>query len=1125
MVSKNQHVGEPRRRIIELFSDLNLNFPAGGDFESPEPRTSTLPTTFFGLFDPEPNFPVQVTWDSLQQNLSVIETGNNVQPDPTTDRSHLELLDNPDYSGVSAQKLLDLVANGSPRQWGEDELKLIDHVSDQLSQALENAWLFNETQQARDALQVSMRYQKSIAEAMALLNERGYSALTEVLQILGEASQTQRVCYFETRQDQQGPYWHLVSEWHETGLETQMSNPSLRHFSADWIKNWLNGLEKEGFPPRIISQQSVQGKDLIDLLGGYALLQVPVVFEQELPGWLGFMQGESDRSWTPEEIAALQTAAAAVTNTILRDRLFNQLQFNLSETEAQYQASAQLNGANDAAEILTILRQFTILGHMNVSFLSISLFDTHWARTRRPEWLTQIAQWTPNNITSPFGERFDLRTWKNLARLFTQDRPTMIIDLVNEPRLDDGLRRIFQERLGAKSMLAIPLNVSGQWVGLVIAFYNQITGFSEREIRRLVSLSQQAAIAVQSLRLLEESQRRAGQLQTAAEIARDTSSTLALDSLMQRTVNLIKERFGFYHASIFLVDETSQMAVIRESTGEAGMAMKQAKHSLPVGGQSIVGQATGKAKPIVMNDLSEEKARLSHRFNPLLPNTRAELGIPLVIGQKVIGALDVQSDVTNAFTDDDIAVLQTLADQIAIAVENAQSYALAQKAVEETREVDRLKTQFLTNMSHELRTPLNSIIGFSKVILKGIDGPVNSQQVQDLTAIYNSGQHLLGLINDVLDVSRIEAGKMDLSFEKTNLVEIIRGVMSTTVGLVKDRPIELKQVIDPDLPIIMADATKIRQVLINYLSNAAKFTERGSITIQAMRRMGKDGEMQVIVRVIDSGPGIAKKDQEKLFLPFSQVDGSLTRKTGGSGLGLSICRHLIQMHHGEIGLESEEGKGSTFYFIIPVNQPDLDDLPLSENSLAASVISTPDMPVVAKTAGVSSSGLTPGMGASSQDLSDAKTELSTSPSPRLVLSIDSDHQVIDLYRRYLASSGCSVIAITRLDQAIEAAAGLQPNVITLDLAMKDAEERSNQGNKPDEDQNNQGASLDGLKLLDALKRDPATQQIPVIICSMLNLQDKAYKLGAADYLLKPILEEDLIRSIHRVNAGSEGNQA
>ena len=190
------------------------------------------------------------------------------------------------------------------------------------------------------------------------------------------------------------------------------------------------------------------------------------------------------------------------------------------------------------------------------------------------------------------------------------------------------------------------------------------------------------------------------------------------------------------------MEETGFNAVLREATGEAGAEMKERKHTLQLNEKSIVGKVTLDGQAVVVNDVT---ANPLHKFNPLLPETRAEAAIPLRIGNRIIGAIDIQSKTVGAFTEDDIAVLQTLADQVAVAIDNARSFELSQEAVMEMREIDRLKSQFLANMSHELRTPLNSIIGFSRVIMKGIDGPVTELQQQDLTAIYNSGQHLLGL--------------------------------------------------------------------------------------------------------------------------------------------------------------------------------------------------------------------------------------------------------------------------------------------------------------------------------------------------------------------------------------------
>ena len=545
-------------------------------------------------------------------------------------------------------------------------------------------------------------------------------------------------------------------------------------------------------------------------------------------------------------------------------------------------------------------------------------------------------------------------------------------------------------------------------------------------------------------RAQEALRRRNEYLATAAEVSRLVSSTLDLPTLFERTVSLIQSRFKYYHVAVFTVDESSFNAMLREATGDAGNEMKRNQHFLPVGSKSIIGYVTGSGETLVANDTTTD---LTHRPNPLLPDTLAEAGIPLKIGSRVIGALDIQSTEINSFHEEDIAVLQTLADQIAVAIDNARSYELAQKAVTEIRELDRIKSQFLANMSHELRTPLNSIIGFSRVILKGIDGPVSEQQHQDLSAIYNSGQHLLGLINDILDLSKIEAGKMDLAMEEMNIADTINSVMSTAAGLVKDKSVKLKHDLPPNVPSIRGDPMRVRQILLNLISNAAKFTDEGSITVTAEPTTNPTtGVAELLVSVTDTGPGISQEDQNKLFQAFSQVDSSPTRRTGGTGLGLSISQRLISLHNGRIGVSSKVGQGSTFYFTIPLfRQP------------------APEA--------------TPGQG-------------------KAILCIDDDQQIIALYERYLKPQGYQVIPLTRSSNAKDTIKRLKPYAVTLDIMMPD---------------------IDGWNLLQELKADPDTRNTPVIICSIIEEEEKGFSLGASDYLVKPIQENDIVGALNRLN--------
>ena len=537
-------------------------------------------------------------------------------------------------------------------------------------------------------------------------------------------------------------------------------------------------------------------------------------------------------------------------------------------------------------------------------------------------------------------------------------------------------------------------------------------------------------------------QRRNTYLAASAEIGRLVTSTLDIHTIFTRTVNLVSDRLGFYFAAIYQVEEEGFHAIMREGTGGAGETMKIQKHRVGVGSQTIIGKATETGELMLANDIQNEPL---YQPNPLLLDTQSEVAIPLKVGGRVLGAIDIQSKQLQAFTEDDLSVLQSLADQVAVAINNATLYDESQELIKNLKEVDQLKSQFLANMSHELRTPLNSIIGFSRVILKGIDGPVTDMQQQDLTAIYNSGQHLLGLINDILDLARIEAGKMELNYEEVRLAEMVHSVFSTAKGLVKEKPIKLVEEVPADMPTVRGDTMRIRQVFINLISNASKFTDEGSITIRTQVQETLNGKLEALIKVIDTGPGISPEGQDKLFKAFSQVDGSATRKSGGSGLGLSICANLVQLHGGQIGVTSEEGKGSTFWFTIPLFKQPVEEIPEGK---------------------------------------------------KVVLAIDDDPQVIALYERYLTAQGYHVVALTEPAKAKDRVKELKPFAVTLDIMMP---------------------NIDGWTVLTDLKSDPATREIPIIICSIVEQTDKGFNLGAADYLVKPILEDDLVHALDRLN--------
>ena len=399
-----------------------------------------------------------------------------------------------------------------------------------------------------------------------------------------------------------------------------------------------------------------------------------------------------------------------------------------------------------------------------------------------------------------------------------------------------------------------------------------------------------------------------------AAVSTTASTVLNPDELLQSVVDLTQERFNLYHAHIYLADEAWNTLLLAAGSGEIGRQMVEEGHAIQIDAErSIVAHATRDKKAIIINDVRNEMDFLPNKF---LPETRSEMAVPMIVGEKVIGVFDVQSKKSGNFTEDDAKIYTTLAVQVAIALQNARLYVEQSATVTQLRELDRLKSSFLANMSHELRTPLNSILGFSDVMLEELDGPLTENMANDLGLIQKNGRHLLHLINDVLDMAKIESGRMNLLPEKFRVHEIIEEVTSITSTLASEKNIALFIENESDQEVeITADRTRLRQVMINVVNNAIKFTEKGKISIRVA-----DQDENILITVRDTGIGIPVDKLEAVFQEFTQVDTSSTRKAGGTGLGLPISRRLVEMHGGRLWAESTgiDGEGTTFFVVLPV---------------------------------------------------------------------------------------------------------------------------------------------------------------------------------------------------------------
>ncbi len=410
-------------------------------------------------------------------------------------------------------------------------------------------------------------------------------------------------------------------------------------------------------------------------------------------------------------------------------------------------------------------------------------------------------------------------------------------------------------------------------------------------------------------------QRRAIQLATIVQVSQAATSILDPEQLLRQVVHLLHDSFYSYnYVGIYLLDEKTKPPTLlhQESAGGREALVNLKRQPVQLDDETPIGRAARTGQPSILQWDPQQAECL---FN--IPYICAEAALPLKIGDKIIGVLNILSTEEGDFTPDDVSVLQNVANQITIALENARLYITEREAARRLRELDQSKRRFLANMSHELRTPLTNIIGFSRLMLKGLSDPLTEQQRADIQIIYQNGRHLLGLINDLLDLSHIEAGMVELELRTVDLTELIHSVMATTSALVRDKEIELIVEVPDDIPPVQADPVRIRQVLLRLLANAAKFTEQGAITIRSWRSDG-----MVLVSVSDTGVGISPDDHDRIFEQFEQGKLGNGRRPNGAGLGLALSKEFVEMHGGRIWVESEPGVGSTFTFSLPLSAPD-----------------------------------------------------------------------------------------------------------------------------------------------------------------------------------------------------------
>jgi len=394
------------------------------------------------------------------------------------------------------------------------------------------------------------------------------------------------------------------------------------------------------------------------------------------------------------------------------------------------------------------------------------------------------------------------------------------------------------------------------------------------------------------------------------QISQDIAAQLDLEAAYAATHRAIEQIMSAEAFYIALVDEARQEFEVVYLFDRGRLPNR--RYPMQQTGLNSYILRTGRTVRAVDDSLTAVMTAMGAKIATTQPGSvRSVLAVPLNADAKAIGVMSAQSYAPYAYTETHEQMLATLANQVAIAISNARLFQAAQVARLEAEQANRLKSRFLASMSHELRTPLNSIINFAYLLGLGVEGEINLAQADLLNRIGDSGRYLLGLINDLLDLAKIEAGKLELFLEELDLRPLINSTLSTTAGLLRNKPIELRQEVPDDLPTVVVDATRMRQVLLNLLSNATKFTLQGHITV----RVWFDATT-LTVSVQDTGLGIAPRDLPKVFEEFIQLENA-ARQSGGTGLGLPISKKFIEMHGGQMWVESVVGEGSRFFFKLP----------------------------------------------------------------------------------------------------------------------------------------------------------------------------------------------------------------
>ncbi len=805
------------------------------------------------------------------------------------------------------------------------------------------------------------------------------------------------------------------------------------------------------------------------------MLAIPLLANDELKGLMAVWRHGVDNPFTEAELEFMNNLARQAVIAIQNTQLFEQSQSLLNQTE---QRAAELAILNNVSESMTRALDVRAVTH-NVGNKVQEIFTAE---------IVDILLYDPaTNIVQLTYSYSDNKYYENEPPWELGEGLTSKIIVTKQPLLLNTAEEIDENGAAAyvtapvdeediKSYMGVPIMVGDRVLGVVDVQSYKAHAFNKGNLRLLQTLSANMGVAIENARLFDETQRllkitedRAAELAIINSVQDGLASKLDMQAIYDLVGDKIREIF-FGKAdearvvSIRILNRNTN--TIHHPYHAQGNERSQIQ-PYAIGDGGFGPHILRTAKPLLLNYSTKYHAQFDGGFlspddQPPMGDTHW-LGVPLLRGREAWGVIVLEDlALDREFTETDVRLLQTLANSMSVALENARLFDETQrlfKEAEEAREAaehaNQAKSAFLANMSHELRTPLNAIIGFTRIVRRKGEETLPEKQLENLDKVLGSSEHLLSLINTVLDIAKIEAGRMDVQASNFNVNALLDLCTNTAAPLVKPAVRLVKQA-SANLGAIHSDQDKIKQIVLNLLSNAAKFTAAGRITLKA----AIENEM-LIVAVSDTGIGITEEALGRIFEEFQQADTSTTRQYGGTGLGLTISRDLARLLGGDLTAASEYGKGSTFTLAVPIRY----------GTKPASREPEPQ----------------PAHQAGSQPKADS--------AKKLILVIDDDPDAVYLLQENLTHEEYTIVGVQSGDEGQQKARGLNPDAILLDILMPDK---------------------DGWQVLHDLKSDPATTNIPIILLTIVDKKALGMRLGAAAYLLKPLNPAEVLETLRKV---------